>query len=52
MDIYKNKKDQWHVNVMYITKYKKYIIEKNKPHLQNAFISDTPFWKKRKEEGK
>lgn len=24
----KKKKNQWHVNVMYITKYKKYIIEK------------------------
>lgn len=39
------KTKQWQVNVMYITKYKKYIIKKNKPHLQNAFISDTPVWK-------
>ncbi len=28
--IYKKKKSQWRVNVMYITKYKKYIIEKKK----------------------
>lgn len=51
--IYKKQKCQWNVNgmynpsihfppLMYNAKYKKYIIVKNKLHLQNALISNTP----------
>lgn len=43
---YLQEKSRCQVNVMYITTYKKYIIKKNKPHLQNAFSSETEKKKK------